>query len=175
MNKKKFALILVPIVLVAIAGLAYFLLSNDDAGSKTNPQADADSSQVEETKNRYSRDNEQTWTGDADKPSVTTDIPDSKTTSIVDMSIQQAGGVVNVNATIEDVEKNAGTCTFTATKPENRPIIKQVAATENGDTVFLCTATIPAIEFSSNGEWKILLTYFGMNSKTSAEKNVIIN
>lgn len=175
MNKKKLALILVPIVLVAVALLAYFLLTNDSAGSSIDLERDADLSQVEETKNRYSKDDEQTWTGDADKPAVTTEIPDSKTTSILDLSVQQVEGTVNINASVEDIEKNAGTCTFTATKPDNRPVVKQVAATKSGETSFSCTSNIPTIEFSSNGEWKILLTYFGMNSKISTEKTVVIN
>ncbi len=95
-------------------------------------------------------------------------VPTTTTSSIKIASVNQSGGQVTVNAEITG--DNGGKCVFSFTTPDDKPVIKEIVASDNK-----CNISIPEVEFTKIGDWNLAVTYYVNDKKVEVSQNVTIN
>lgn len=161
------------IILVSLAifiGLAGYLFiqksSNYTRKAELKLQNEA---QITSSKQSDSADNS-SKNPPAKSTTTTTDkVPTSDSISVRIDTASQTNGRVEASAYISDA-KSDGTCVFTYSNPDDKPVIQQVASI-NG----LCSSNVPEVQFSKLGVWKLSVVFYLNDVKAEANQNVTIN
>jgi hypothetical protein len=86
--------------------------------------------------------------------------PSTGTATMGEISFNQAGGVIKASLPISGV--SGGTCKFSFTVTDERPVIKDVAFGSGA-----CLVEVPEVEFSFLGEWDLTVSYGGQTKTKS--------
>jgi hypothetical protein len=110
---------------------------------------------------------------DANAGKTTDQVPIAKDFVATITRLDQTDGQVNFSAKIDN-SPSAGTCVVTFSNPNDRPLIKQVAATVDGGTTLCGPLSVPSLEFSYPGEWNVSLRYYVGSEQVITEGKVTI-
>jgi cytoskeletal protein RodZ len=172
-RKNKALFIGIPFLLILLgASTAFLIVRRNNQQNQTNDTKAQDEAQTESAKS--SAASEENSVNSANLPSnssslTTNQVPTSSAMTVQISNFSQSNGTVNATATIAGSSK-AGTCVFSFNSPEDRPVIKQVPSTLES-----CSVSIPEVEFSRLGSWKLTVTLYVDNAKAEATQNVTIN
>lgn len=153
---------LIVIVAGSVAGFMY--LRPNDSKAKDEAQTSSAKKDLDDKTD----DNEDAGLPD-DSTNLTTDqVPSSPTTSVTITNVSQSDGSVNASASATGATE--GTCVFTFSHSEERPVTRQVTTT-NGS----CSTAIPAVEFSRLGQWDVSVLFYSNGVKTEGNSSVTIS
>ena len=165
-RSKKLLIVAGLLLLIIAAGATYWFVFRDNSApvdeNATDPtltSAKEEAAEVTETKTNDSN-NSQTVTADQ--------VPSSPSLSISGLTTSQSGGYVTAEATIGGATQS-GSCVFTFTATDSRPVVKQSSGTTS------CSTRIAEVEFDKVGTWNLEVSFFQNNTKASASQNVTIN
>lgn len=173
---------LVTLCVIAFALLcaAYVLLprlwasqqqSKPASGNTNNtPSTSLEKSNIEPPKNSTDKSNSNATPDQSLSPDQ---IPVSQSLSISSIDVKQVGGTVNFQAKVVGV-KEAGRCVITFSNSNDRPVVRQVVATQNSDTATCGPLAIPSSEFSFLGVWKAALDYYEDGKRATDQREVTI-
>ncbi len=177
-SKKKIIYIALAVIVVLAASL-FVLEKTRTTNFLTNPFYKKSAFEVEQQKKDQANKNDPTIgnKGTAEGSSQgfdatknTSQIPDTDEFTITLDSFKQANGAVVVSAGIKDtISTEQGTCSFTFTREQVKPVAKSASASESA-----CSTSIPELEFSAVGEWILEIRYFNSNKQASANQKVTI-
>ena len=175
-SNKKYIIASVTIAFILVVTGGYFYNRKLSQEKIRTEQKQRDEAQTNSSKNNLqSKDtNKDNSIGDETLPNnstgTTTDkIPSSETLEISIKNTSQNGGTVNASVEISGTTTD-GTCVFTYTTPEDRPVIQQISSSNN-----TCQSNIPEVQFSKLGTWKLNVVFYQNNTKVEASKNVTIH
>jgi cytoskeletal protein RodZ len=173
-SKKKIALIVAGIVLVAAGILAYTETQHITNIIKNPFYKPAKTKSVTEQKEAETKSDPTTSppksqpTEGVNKSQTTDDVPVTKTTSLSITQLNQSNGNVNLTTSITN-PASSGTCTFTFTSQGTKPVVSQASTT--GDT---CSTSIPDYQFSMIGDWQVKVNYFANDTITTTTGSITI-
>lgn len=169
-RKKWVILVLSAIILLLIVAGAYYGVTKSRP-SGINKQTES----TIENDNKAAND-AQTKEGTPEKDSAASnevkDIPASQDMKFSAFVFRQESGAVTVTAPVNGA-RTAGTCVFTFTSKDSRPVVRQVSSAPK-DTSQECMISIPEVEFDKIGGWQIEALFYTPENKTSSSQNVII-
>lgn len=135
-------------------------------------QKERDESQTESAKKAVSKSSDSDIESSGlpeNSNSITSDqVPNNSSVKLAVASVNQANGMITVSGTISGTSQN-GTCVFSFTKPENKPVVKQVQSSASS-----CSVQIPEAEFTMLGSWTLLVTHYVNGTKTEVQREVTI-
>jgi hypothetical protein len=106
----------------------------------------------------------------ANKPAPTTipssDVPVSTALAVNITKLEQANGSVVISGAVTGA--TAGTCVAEFTTPQDKPVIKQVAAVNDSTNTTCGPITIDEVEFSYLGDWSAKMTFYTTNNAHQA-------
>jgi hypothetical protein len=100
-------------------------------------------------------------------------VPVDTTFSASITQLNETNGQVNATATIQH-SPTPGTCVFTFSTPNDRPVVDQVTATVKDDVATCGPITISADEFSYLGKWTLSLHYYVGDQQAEAQSTITI-
>ncbi len=177
-NKKKRTIYVVSAVVLALLGLLFVLEKTHvtdfvkNPFSKTVPTATTNAQKTDTAnKNDPTEGNKtsQTTTPGVDSSKSTSEIPSTSTLKATVDSLTQQNGVVTASVSLSDPSSSAGTCSFTFTKDQAKPVVRSVVASN-----LQCATSIPELEFSSIGQWVLTVRYFNNDAQASAQQEITI-
>jgi hypothetical protein len=104
--------------------------------------------------------------GDNPVTSTPQNVPQQTGITVGITKLEQSNGSVVIAGAVTGDE--GGKCVATFSTPEDRPVIKEVAATKNGGQTVCGPITINEVEFSYLGNWQAKLTYYTSDNKGQA-------
>ncbi len=168
-RSKKPILLLIGLVIALLAAVSVYWFAIRDTspavvdGNATDPTINSSkelSSNESSTKSSSASGTEST--------SNSEDIPVSTALAVTGIKLSQESGFVNASAQISG-STQAGTCVFSFTATDSRPVVKEASATSD------CSIKIAEVEFDKIGEWNLSVTFYQQNTKATAEQKVTIN
>ncbi|MCK9540299.1 hypothetical protein [Dokdonella sp.] len=99
----------------------------------------------------------------------TSQIPIAHSFTISIDKITQQDGAVKVTANTSDSSSNEGTCSFTFTKENMKPVVR-TSLHKSG----VCSVEIPELEFTATGIWNLDTRYFTDNQQATDKREVTI-
>lgn len=168
------ALLILAIALALGLGSYMFIQNRDSENAQIEQKARDEAQNGSAKKDLQDKDRNDDNTKSKNLPdnsiSTTTDkIPASEELSTAITSVSQKDGSVYSEA-ITTGATAEGTCVFTYTTPDERPVLEQV--TSSGK---ICKSSIPEVQFSKLGTWNLQVLFYLNNVKSEANKNVSIN
>lgn len=174
-SKKKIALIIVGVLLIAVGVLAYTethhitdIIKNPfykPTPTKTITQQKEDATKNDPTTTSTTKSEPASG---VNRSQATSDVPVAKTMSIAITQLEQKNGNVNLTTSITN-PASSGTCTFTFTAQGTKPVVSQ--ATTSSDT---CSTSIPDYQFSMIGDWQVKVNYFANNTVATTTGSITI-
>ena len=162
-TNKKPLLIVVALILSIIMAGGIFYVVNHDSTQKHETQTST-KQRADQIKKNANSNKENLPSNSESKTSE--EVPASTTKSIVIISTSQSSGKVEATAQTSD----DGTCVFQYTTEGDKPVTSQSTTTTK-----TCTSSIPEVQFSKLGTWKLTVTLYVNNEKAEATKDVAIN
>lgn len=108
-------------------------------------------------------------TDGVDSSKDTSQIPISENYSITIKSVTQTSGTVSITAAIADHISTSGTCSFTFTKVNVKPVVRTAVVDDS-----TCSSDIPELEFTSTGRWNLEARLFSDNKQAVDTREVEI-
>lgn len=133
-------------------------------------QTDSAKKSVEQSTNSAGTDNSKETTPSA-QTSEQVPVDADLITYIENFS--QLNGMVNASAKITGTN-TSGTCVFSFTNPEDKPVIPEVASTSSGNAQ-VCSISVGEARFSKLGPWNLTVTFYLNGKKAQANQSVTIN
>lgn len=168
-SKKR--LVLLGVVLISLVSFIcvglYF--SYDTKNSTTGANTDKDTSgRADEIKrNAPKRSTASSGGLSNDTTNKTTDqVPTDSTLSVTINSTTQSNGQVQATAKTS----TNGTCVFQYTTEGDKPVISEVEATN-----YLCSTSIPEVQFAKIGTWQLKVTLYNNGKKAEVTTDVTVN
>jgi len=164
-------LLLVILVLILAGGLGYLYYSRSRDNQRAADQKARDEAQTSSAKSSSTEESAGPKSGgDAKSSSTTTDqVPTTSDGKITIDSFSQANGMVNASATA--IGSAAGTCVFTFTTADSKP----VTASSSSGSNQTCSTSISEVEFNKVGSWNLNVTFYVNGGKIEASREVTIN
>lgn len=167
--------VLALVLVTSVSGLIYIKARQNK--SNLAEQKAKDEAQTESSKDTSVKQGSDKNTTGTNLPTNSTniapsDVPTSTKLEVAINAVTQQAGKVEASATISGAN-NSGTCVFTFTIAEERPVIRQVSS--NFVNPHTCSMTASEVEFSKVGVWNLKVIYYLNNTKAEATKNVTIN
>lgn len=158
-------------VLIALAGLVYFLEKNritnfikDPFYVNTNIDSEIATKNDPTIKNKTDTVN----TPGVNSNKTTNEIPVSSDITISIKDLTQADGKISANLKIDNASDN-GLCSFTFTKENAKPVVRSTSTKTNS-----CSITIPELEFEMLGKWILEARYFANENQATANGEINI-
>jgi type II secretory pathway pseudopilin PulG len=173
-SRKQWVALLLVIVLAA-AGLFLFQKHRSDqrAAQSAQQQKQKSEAQTDSAKKNDSEDNaKDSSTSSNTSASTTEEVPTNTARNVTISDFSQSGGVVNASASITGTT-TSGTCVFTFTNPEDKPVTRQTAS--SGSSPQACSTSINEVEFSKLGSWTLTVNFYQNGQKSEASQKVTIN
>jgi cytoskeletal protein RodZ len=172
-SRKPLIALLVLTFIVALGVGSFIFIKSRNAENARIEQKERDEAQTKSAKkdiqNKDSEDTQNSNLPD-NSPSTTSDkVPTSEKLGTTITSTSQKDGTVYAESVITGAEAE-GTCVFTYTTPDDRPVVQQVASANK-----ICRSSIPEVQFSKLGNWNLQVVFYLNNTKAEANKNVSIN
>ena len=158
--------IVVALILALLVGLLIIRRNNAmkrEADLKSQSEAQTNSAK-KDTENSI----EATANSDGRDPSTTDQVPVSTSLSVQISDVKQVDHMVSASAMV--LGGSEGTCVFTYTNPDDKPVVQQVASTNSG-----CKSSVSDVQFSKLGAWNLNVTFYANNSRGEANQSVEIN
>lgn len=171
-RKPLIALVVLAIVIALGGGLFMFIKSRNAENARIEQKArdEAQTSSAKKDVQNKNADDSQSKNLPNNSTSTTPDkVPTSEEIKVVITSTSQKDGIVNTSASVTGASSD-GTCVFTYTTPDERPVVQQVTSTNK-----VCTSAIPEVQFSKLGNWNLQVIFYLNNVKSEANKSVSIN
>ena len=156
-------LITAAVLLVAAAGVIFYVTKNQETKTQNSTNTSSDES---------INDNKNTDTPTEGLPTDSLDttsdqVPVNEDLTVAISSFSQANGLVESTAETN----NSGTCVFSYVPADGgKPVTKQVTVNDK-----ICKASISEGEFTYLGNWVLTVTFYNNAQKIEAQKNVSIN
>ncbi len=171
-NRKPLIALIILAIVVALGIGSFVFIKNRNAENARIEQKARDEAQTSSAK----KDIQNKSAGDTqdknlpnNSTSTTTDkIPTSEDLRTTITSTSQKDGTVYAEAIITGATAE-GTCVFTYTTPEDRPVVQQVTSANK-----TCKSSIPEVQFSKLGTWNLQVIFYLNNVKSEANKSVSI-
>lgn len=164
-NKKPLIIAVAVVIIIGATAGAGFYKINQDTAQKRDAQT-SNKQRADEVK-RDAKNNSNKEGLPSNSESKTSDqVPTSTTSSISITSTSQSSGKVEATAQASD----EGICVFQYTTEGDRPVTIQ--STTNSKT---CTSSVPEVQFSKLGTWKLTVTLYVNDEKAEATRDVTIN
>ncbi len=168
-SKKTLIIVLVIIILASVGGYFYFKKEQQNNSVKDNAQtSSAKTDIINQDKNTTIDPSDPSKPTDKVSDTTSDQVPVSTTTSIKITSVSQSGG--RVVAVAETTGESSGKCVFSFTTPDDKPVVKEVTATNNK-----CEVNIPEVEFTKIGSWSLNVSYYAGDKKAEDTRDVTIN
>jgi|GEM_PF-6285375 len=179
-HKKHKLLVIIVALIVGVSALygVYAVVTNHRAENEKAAQKTKDEAQTNSAKqNAVSTDGDvsaTTKTAPA-SPSATTSnqVPVSSQLTVGSPTFSQANHIVTVTTSVSGSTAQ-GTCVFTFTKEDEKPVIRQVVSASKDQSQY-CTVGVPEVEFTRLGSWNLNATFYTTDSKGEANHEVTIN
>lgn len=165
-----FTLLVIAILLVG-AGTIFFTYKSHEADKAAMTQKSKDEAQTESAKKTDANNSSDPKT----TPSTDTTSQEIETTDAVTValgSLSQSNGTVNASATMTNASAD-GVCVFLFTTEGDKPVTREVNSSMTGQQR-TCSTSIPEVEFSKLGTWKLNVTFYLNNQKSEASEDVTI-
>lgn len=155
-------LIVVFILLISLGiGFYYSKSTNKHSFDQTSTTDKSSSSVHQNSTKTTTSTNQQISTPETVEPSF----------SVGTINIKQEDG--NVVSSAQITADSGGSCNFTYTTADSPPVIKNTPPVSNNGS-FFCQSTIPEIEFTKIGTWKLTITYVVHEQMTQGTTDVKI-
>ncbi len=99
-------------------------------------------------------------------PPPSTDVPPAAGLAVAVTKLEQANGNVTIVGSVTGQGAGDGTCVANFTTPQDRPVVKQAAATVKDGVVTCGPIVIDEVEFSYLGDWQAKLTFYTPQNKS---------
>ena len=165
-NNNRVILITAAVIIVLLLIIGGFFLYKKMQEDTVKPTTTSDNKKI----SNDIKSNSKPISKDADIPEnsaskTSQDIPKSTIKTITLISTSQTNGNVDAVATTSA----EGYCAFQYTTTDDKPVVSQ-SNTSNKQ----CVSSIPEIQFSKLGTWKLTATYYADNEKAETTKDVTI-
>ncbi len=164
------------IILVALLGYGvYSYMGQENDPKPSSPSSkNKKNNEKKEDSQKSQKDSTSTSPGLPENSATQTpqSIPQSASTSVDINDFSQANGKVQAGAVISGTTAH-GTCIFTFTTDGSKPVVRQVTST-GSDGPQSCSVSIPEVEFSKLGHWNLNVTFYTNNTRSEANRDVII-
>lgn len=172
-SRKPLIVLLVLAIVIALGVGSFVFIKNRNAENARVEQKIRDEAQTHSAKKdvqeKGSSDTQSSNLPD-NSASITPDkVPVSEDLRTSITSTSQKDGTVYAEASIAGTDKE-GTCVFTYTTPDDRPVVQQVTSASK-----ICKSSIPEVQFSKLGTWNLQVVFYLNNVKSEANKSVSIN
>lgn len=171
-TKKKVLIALVGLVLVAGAGYAFMRYRDNNSGEEGTinygPPTEQEKQQAEDNKDavaeRIKLENEATQ----NPPSPN----NKKSVTPIITHAAENDGQIHINAYVPGIFEEGGTCTATLTK-DGATVTANSAGFGNVSTTGCTPIHIPRGEFSSSGDWKLVLSYSSNTAQGNSDSKTV--
>lgn len=151
------------IIIAALAVLVWFV--QDKIWNKSAVQTETPTTSKEKVMDSPTDSTPNTNLPQNSDTTTTEAVPTGDDISITIDSLGQSNGVVAAKATATQ----DGTCVFTFSTPNDKPVTRQVDTANK-----ICSVSISQNEFSYLGQWQLVVTFYKDGKKSEAKQNVTI-
>lgn len=169
-RRKRLLFFVIVVVLLSSGAGTYLLMKNRSAENARIEQKARDEAQTNSAKSALQDTDARGRNLPDDSTEKTTDdIATSETLSLKITETSQSDGIVRASTSITGASAD-GTCVFTYSTQDERPVIQQVASA-NG----ICLSSVSEVQFAKLGSWNLSVIFYISNSKSEVSQNVTIN
>ncbi len=154
------------IVALIIGSVALFFMYKTRQNHQSSSDASTAEQKTEPPKVKTKTESNNNTLPNNSESTTTEQIPTGVSQSVAILSVTQSDGKVNAVAQTS----SEGTCVFQYTTDGDRPITTQVATSAKQ-----CTNSVPEIQFSKLGTWKLTVTFYVNNEKVEDSRDVAIH
>lgn len=168
-RNKKLIVILLLILIFGLGGGMILYTKQSDQKRAANQQKAQDEAQTKSSKTAVESSDPNSTKNNSVSTATSDEIAESKDFTVQISATDQVNGTVTASAKINN-SPDSGTCVFTYTTTDDKPVIQQVSSSNN-----VCSSSIPEVQFSKLGTWNLAVSFFVNDRKAEATKSVTIN
>ena len=160
-KKRTYAFILITVLLIIGAVLAYYFYKNQDPTKDYKPMYDTSTNaEPQQSSGDSVKDN----TSQSDLPTTSEDVAEATSGSITIVNLNQADGFVNAKAEVNNF--TTSTCVYQFSSEGARPVTREIQGQCDG-------ISIPQAEFEKIGNYTLLVTAYSNDQKLSSTPQII--